>query len=67
MTNGGIKIFCESLNTCPLINLKNLRIHWNSITAGSIKHLALSISLGVLDSLEVLDLSSEYLFYYLHL
>lgn len=58
MGNSGMKCFCESLTSCPLINLKNLRIHWNSITAGGIKHLALSISLGVLDSLEVLDLSS---------
>lgn len=58
MANPGIKTFCETLTACPLVNLKNLRIHWNSITAGGIKHLALSISLGVLDSLEVLDLSS---------
>ena len=59
MANPGLRFFCEALNGSPLINLRYLRIHWNSITAGGIRHLALTISLGILDSLEVLDLSSR--------
>lgn len=53
-----MKYFCESLTTSPFVNLQFLRIHWNSITTTGMKSLALSISLGVLDSLHVLDLSS---------
>ena len=59
MANPGLKFFCESLNGSPLINLRYLRIYWNSINAGGIRHLALTISLGILDSLELLDISSE--------
>lgn len=59
MTNLGLKYFCESLTTSPFVNLQYLRIHWNSITATGMKSLALTISLGVLDSLHVLDLSSN--------
>ena len=59
MANPGIRFFCESMNGCPLITLRSLRLYWNSITSGGIKHLALSISLGILDSLEVLDISKN--------
>ena len=59
MANPGLKFFCDALNGSPLINLRYLRIYWNSINAGGIRHLALTISLGILDSLELLDISSE--------
>lgn len=59
MANPGLKFFCEALNGSPLINLRYLRIYWNSINAGGIRHLALTISLGILDSLELLDISKN--------
>lgn len=58
MTNGGLAVLCSSLNQCPLINLRYLRLYWNSVNANGMKYLAMSVSLGVLDALEVLDLSS---------
>lgn len=58
MSNVGLRILCESLTTCPLVNLKTLRIFWNSINSVGIKHFSQAISLGVFDSLQVLDLSS---------
>lgn len=58
MTNAGLNVLCESLSTCPLVNLHYLRLHWNSITMAGMKEFSRSILLGVFDSLEVLDLSS---------
>ena len=58
MANPGLRFLCEALNSSPLVNLRSLRIYWNSVTAGGMRHLALTISLGILDSLELLDLSS---------
>lgn len=59
LANPGIRFFCQSINGCPLITLRSLRLYWNSITSGGIKHLALTLSLGILDSLEVLDISKN--------
>lgn len=61
LANSGMAALCASLNQCPLINLRYLRLYWNSFTAGAMKHLAMSVSLGVLDNLEVLDVSSRFL------
>ena len=61
LANPGMAALCASLDQCPLINLRYLRLYWNSFTAGAMKHLAMSVSLGVLDSLEVLDVSSRFL------
>ena len=58
MANAGLKVLCESLITCPLVNLHSFRVHWTSITMTGMKDFARSIQLGVFDSLEVLDLSS---------
>ena len=58
MANPGLKFLCQSLNQSPFINLCYLRVYWNSINANGIRHLAMAISLGTLDSLELLDLSS---------
>lgn len=59
MANPGLRFLCEALNSSPLVDLRSLRIYWNSITAGGMKSLALTISLGILDSLELLDLSKN--------
>lgn len=61
LANPGMAALCASLDQCPLINLRYLRLYWNSFTAGAMKHLAMSVSLGVLDNLEVLDVSSRFL------
>ena len=59
MANPGLKFLCQALSQSPFISLRYLRVYWNSINAGGIRHLAMTISLGTLDSLELLDLSSK--------
>lgn len=59
MANVGLKFLCQALCQSPLVNLRYLRIYWNSLNAAGIQHMAMAISLGAFDSLELLDISSR--------